>query len=642
MTVNLKKLQTAIWIYDIDHSCVVWANQAALKLWNSPSLDELINRDIKTDQSVAVKESLLQYQQAFRKNQVIQENWSYSPKGKSIEAFCQFSGIELEDGRMAMLVEATTTNLLHSHMQLGATTMLSVHSTGGQFISGNPPFIKNFGESHLNLKQLFCAPDTFIKLKNTTSKGHRFEQDVLMNTLQGETWFRVFAILNHNEQNESTLLLHHYNIHERKTLEQNLRQQAWTDPLTGLLNRRGLTHELKKNVDHQTPFSLLYIDLDGFKMVNDSLGHNLGDNVLVEVCQRLKKTCHNAEILCRFGGDEFIVIDYHEVESDYIIKSQELITCLSKPYQTLQGKRLSISASIGVAHYPENGTDIEHIISCADAAMYQAKKQGKKRWVEYQTGMELKLKRMSYVSQNLALADKNKELQLYYQPIIDVSNGEIISFEALLRWRNEELGKIDSNEIIRVAEETGLIYEIENWVLSVAIRDLVTLKKLTTPNVTIAVNLSGLHLSEPNLADRILQTLCDYDLQPEDLTIELTESVLLSNINNENAPTQALIDNGIKVSIDDFGTGYSSLAYLHNIPASIVKIDKSFLDSTEHNTITLECIHRLVTSLNMECLIEGIETQQQANLLKSIGYNLQQGYFHGKPKPIEYYLKATF
>ncbi|MBD5772345.1 putative bifunctional diguanylate cyclase/phosphodiesterase [Marinomonas colpomeniae] len=640
MPVDLQKLHTAIWIYDIDHSCVVWANQAALKLWNSPSLDELVNRDIKTGQSVAVKESLLQYQQAFKKGQVIQENWSYSPKGKNIEAFCQFSGIETEDGRMAMLVEATTSEL-NSHIKLGATTILSVHSMEGQFISGNPPFIKSFGEEGLSLSQLFCDPDTFIDLKDSTLEGHRFEKDVLMNTPKGETWFRVFAIHNHNEQEQSTLLLHHYNIHERKTLEQNLRQQAWSDPLTGLLNRRGLTHKLEKNIENETPFSIFYIDLDGFKMVNDSLGHNLGDDVLIEVCQRLKQACHQTDTLCRFGGDEFIVVSYQNTSRpNNEERYQVFLDCLSDTYQTLQGKRLSISASIGIAHYPTDGIDIQHIITCADAAMYQAKKQGKKCWVEYQNGMELKLKRISHLSQNLALADKNEEFTLHYQPIVDVSSGRIVSFEALLRWSNEELGEVGPEEVIRIAEETGLIYELEDWVLDRAICDLVKLKELVTPDVTMAVNLSGLHLLDINLAERILQILSKNSLKPHDLTIELTETVLVCNINSESSPTRTLIESGIKVSIDDFGTGYSSLAYLHTIPASTVKIDKSFLDSTKYNTTTLECIYRLVTTLNMDCLIEGIETQQQADLLRSIGYNLQQGYFHGKPKPIEYYHKS--
>jgi diguanylate cyclase (GGDEF)-like protein len=423
--------------------------------------------------------------------------------------------------------------------------------------------------------------------------------------------------------------------------EENLRKQAWTDPLTGLMNRRGLTDTLSPLIKNNTPFTLLYIDLDGFKMVNDSLGHLQGDDILIQVTERLKNQIHDEDMACRFGGDEFIfIMPQSTIQSDMStsIRCQAIIESLSESYYSFNGIELSLSASIGVTQYPNDAEDFEQLITYADAAMYHAKKAGKKQWIHYQTGMENAQKRLSIVAQKLCFALSEKELTLHYQPIINYSTGQVVSFEALLRWHNKSLGFISPEETIRVAEEVGLIYDIETWVLDQALEDLLIFKELFDSKVTMAVNLSGLHLIDPNLVETISFILNKHNLRAQDLIIELTESVLLTDVNHKDSPINALTKQNINVSIDDFGTGYSSLAYLHRIPASTVKIDKSFLENIQQNTSTLECIQHLITSLGMKNLIEGIETEAQAKLLNTIGYHLQQGYFHGEPKPISYYL----
>jgi diguanylate cyclase (GGDEF)-like protein len=374
-------------------------------------------------------------------------------------------------------------------------------------------------------------------------------------------------------------------------------------------------------------------------MVNDSSGHNTGDVILSEVANRLRQNSLPRSTLCRFGGDEFVFALYQDLsEQDILVLLNQIIESISKPYQDTQQNPILLSASIGVSRFPDNGNDIEHLIMCADAAMYQAKKLGKKRWVEYQTGMEQGLKRLSDIAQKLSQAEKNDELSLHYQPIIDITTKQIVSFEALLRWYNPDLGNISPQEVIEVAEKTGLIHDIENWVLNRAMNDLLTFKQIIGQHITMAVNISGIHMAQPNLGHYVFSLLKEYNLQPSDLTIELTESVLLTNIDASDSAVNQLTKQGIQLSIDDFGTGYSSLAYLHAIPASIVKVDRAFLKQTENNTVTLECIQTLVRSLNMESLIEGIETRSQAMLLQCLGFNLQQGYFHGRPQPLDYYL----
>lgn len=642
MAVTLDSLQTAIWIYDIDRYYIVWANQAALTLWDSPSVEALQKRDLKTGLSEAVKASLLQYQQDFKQHKVLQENWLFTPKGKDTQAFCQFSGFTLEDGRMAMLVEATTSDEHHIGSHESATTMISSYTIAGQFISGNPPFIKTFGEQVKHLNSIFCDHGALQEVYQATSVGQTLEIDVLMRGIQGDRWYRLVTVKTLHGQGEGTILFHQYDIHERKTSEQALRRQAWSDPLTGLLNRRGLNHHLRNSIKSQQQFTLLYIDLDGFKMVNDSSGHNTGDSVLVEVASRLRKNSLPGSKLCRFGGDEFVVVVYQVLSAtDQASLLNALIDSVSTPYKDAQSNVILLSASIGVSTYPQHGDNIEQLIMCADSAMYQAKKRGKKQWVEYQSGMELGLKRLSIVAQQLSQALKNNELSLHYQPILNTNTGNIVSFEALLRWHNSQLGYVNADEAIKVAERTGLIHEIENWVLNQALADLLTFKSLISADISMAVNISGLHLLQPDLSDYVFSLLTGYALKPSDLTIELTETVLAKNIEQTNSPARIMTEHGIKLSIDDFGTGYSSLAYLHAIPASIVKVDRAFLEKIHNNTITLECIHTLVNSLNMQSLIEGIETAEQAKLLSELGFKLQQGYFHGRPQPLDYYLSAN-
>lgn len=310
MPIALNDLETAVWIYDIDRFCIIWANQAALKLWNSSSVESLTQRDLKTGLSPAVRDSLIQYQQAFKQNQVFQENWFFTPKGKDVEAFCQFSGFLLEDDRMAMLVEATTANIQSTDALFSSTIIISNYSVNGEFISGNPPFIKELGNQVTHLNELLVDSIVLKRLYQNLEQGKRFEEDVLMNTAQGEIWYLLSAEKSPMIENNSTILLHLYNINERKTTEQRLRKQALTDPLTGLLNRRGLTHSLIQSERAKIPFTVLYIDLDGFKMVNDLLGHAIGDIILKEVAKRLRKNSLPQSTLCRFGGDEFVLVLY--------------------------------------------------------------------------------------------------------------------------------------------------------------------------------------------------------------------------------------------------------------------------------------------------------------------------------------------
>lgn len=371
-------------------------------------------------------------------------------------------------------------------------------------------------------------------------------------------------------------------------------------------------------------------------MINDSLGHEVGDLILCEVSERLRQLCLENSTLCRFGGDEFVIVvgrAINEIEANHT--AANIVDSLSTPFANEHHNTLLVSASVGYAAYPTHSRQLDDIIRFADAAMYASKKRGKKRWTQYTPGMDRAILRRSLLAQYLSAAIENDELSLHFQPVIDVNSGAIHSFEALLRWHHAELGHINPQELIAIAQEIGLIQRVENWVIKTALASLPRLRKKSDANASIAINVSALHLVNPELPPFLLAQLEANQLKSNDVILEITESLLLDNIETNNSAIEAITDLGIQLSIDDFGTGYSSLAYLHNINASIVKIDKAFLSQTSGSEVTLSAINNLVKSMNMTTLIEGVETQANADLCKTIGINLHQGYFYSRPKPID-------
>ncbi len=645
MPVELKNLTIAVWVYDIDNYCIHWANKPALALWESDSLEELCSRDFKPITSKAVAEGLLEYQRAFKKGDALfTQNWHYSPRGIKKSAFCQFSGYVLDDGRMAMLVEALPVSPLTQDMPTDFTAMLSDYSADGAFISGNPPFIEAMGHEIAHFHDLIVDPSALKTIYRSLSQSGRYEDDVLMKSIDGETrWYHLIAVSVQSASEKGKILLHQYDIHRRKISEIALAKEVLTDALTGLLNRRGLDKKLTELDGNKEPFIIYYIDLDGFKIINDSFGHGVGDQVLQTVADRLLHCLPENSSACRFGGDEFVVVvQLKHMPVGKEVLAGTLVKSLSDTYYD-RSRPMALSASMGIAEYPADASKLSNVILYADAAMYQAKQLGKHRWVNYEEGMEQTILRQSIIAQRLCYAKENGELELYYQPIWEFSDngrGEIVSFEALLRWHNNELGIVSIEEVIQVAEEIGIIDTIEQWVVKQALSDLLVLRKYTSPGVTMAINLSAIHLREETLPRFLLDLLNSNNLLPKDLVIELTESALIEDLDNEYSVVRQLVDSGIKISIDDFGTGYSSLAYLHHIPAAIVKIDRSFIVQIQNNSKTLQHIQSLIEAHEMNALIEGVETEEQQKILMDYGIKLHQGYLLGRPKPLSYYIES--
>ncbi len=433
-------------------------------------------------------------------------------------------------------------------------------------------------------------------------------------------------------------------ISARRAAELEVRYLAQHDALTKLPNRRQIQTELNVIIDRaqrrKEQFSILFLDLDGFKKINDELGHEAGDALLVEMGERFKRQIRATDIVGRYGGDEFILI-LTETNNPMTLKNklQQLVDVATHPF-TWQDKELTISCSIGVALYPEHAVTADKLISNADTAMYLAKDLGKNTFQFYSEELNQEMKRTLLLEHHLRHAISRQELTVYFQPIMDLNNQIAIGAEALLRWSNDELGVVSPEEFIPIAESSGFITELGIWVLR-QVADFMS----SHPDLHLAVNASSLQFNNSQLKDEIERLINEKIIKSEKLEIEITEGVLLDRSGKAEEQLNAIHALGVSLSVDDFGTGFSSLSYLKNCPITTVKIDRSFVSDIPNNKedmILVKAIIAMAKGLNLKVIAEGVETIEQSKFIFEEGCSLAQGYFFAKPMNLaafEEYLK---
>ncbi|ARV63095.1 hypothetical protein BZZ01_18195 [Nostocales cyanobacterium HT-58-2] len=446
-----------------------------------------------------------------------------------------------------------------------------------------------------------------------------------------------------NEYGEIHQILGHtYDITERKRAEEQLRQNAFHDALTGLPNRALFMERLKHTIERAKwqenyLFAVLFLDLDRFKVINDSLGHLVGDQFLLAIASRLKACIRLVDIVARLGGDEFTILleEIHNV-SDAIKVAERIQQELALPIE-LNGQEVFTTASIGIALSSTADYDQpEKLLRDADTAMYRAKALGKARYELFNQQMYTDAVARLQLDTDLRRAIERQEFQVYYQPIVSLTNGSILGFEALLRWQHPDRGLVNPANFIPLAEETGLIIEIGYWALHEACRQMQTwrVNHKTNSLKKISVNLSVKQFSQPDLIELIGQILHSTGLDAGSLMLEITESVIVENGDAAISTLLELRKMGIELSIDDFGTGYSSLGRLHSFPISVLKIDRSFVSPMEANGKNLEIIETIVTlahKLGVDVTAEGVETKEQLALLRKLNCEYGQGYFFSHP-----------
>ncbi|MFB6468446.1 putative bifunctional diguanylate cyclase/phosphodiesterase [Cytobacillus sp. Hz8] len=409
---------------------------------------------------------------------------------------------------------------------------------------------------------------------------------------------------------------------------------AYNDYLTGLPNRYMLNRHLSTEINqrNEQELAVLSLDLDRFKMVNDTKGHGAGDELLQLVSKLLKQLVRPRDIVSRQGGDEFIILLKGSGKRESKQMGQQILNEFSNPF-FLSDEELFITPSIGISLYPRDGAKADSLIKNADKAMYLAKEKGKNNFQFYTSKLDSSLEQKMVLEQALRKVIENKELVLYYQPQIELITDEIIGVEALLRWNHPDMGLISPLEFIPLAEETGLIIPIGKWVIETACKQTKKWHEKGFTSLHTSVNVSVRQFNDPYFVNYIIEVLSKTGLEPKYLTIEITESIMNNTKKSLNIINQ-LKGIGIKISIDDFGTGYSSLSVLNELPIDYLKIDQSFIKDHETNSnknALVKAIIQMGQNLNFELVAEGIENEKQINILKNYQCGFGQGYFYSPP-----------
>ncbi len=439
-----------------------------------------------------------------------------------------------------------------------------------------------------------------------------------------------------------SLLLFSMDLTERRQHESDLAHRATHDPLTDLPNRSAFLAHLGAALDSlvREPglVGVLFFDLDRFKVVNDSLGHGAGDELLVAVGRRLREGLRPGDIIARLGGDEFTVLLLGRTDTDELIAAGEsLQQRLATPIE-VAGQSISISCSIGIATAEVGGESAVEMMQWADAAMYQAKEHGRNRIWVFDDALAAEVRGRLELDQRLRAAVDNKQFEVHYQPEVELSGGRILGAEALLRWRTET-GLVSAAEFIDLAEETGLIIPIGRWVLEEGCRQAAEwAARWPDRRLTVRVNLSARQIDDERLVDQVADVLASTGLDPERLCLEITETAIMADAEASRRILEALDALGVSLAVDDFGTGYSSLAYLKQFPVDVLKIDRSFVDGLPgdaEDSAIVATIIRLAESLGMDVTAEGIETPEQAATLTAMGCAKGQGYHFARPMPAD-------
>jgi len=471
--------------------------------------------------------------------------------------------------------------------------------------------------------------------------GMTFTTLLLMGLLTSLTALLVQLILKRNRTLLKTRRELDREIAQRAAIQKDLARLESTDTLTGLANRRffmeDLSHTLNIADRQMRQVALIMLDLDRFQTLNDSLGHQFGDELLIKVSERLNRLSNERILVAYSGGDEFMLCQQQVDDIDDIIHLLgQIKQCFDLPFD-VQGQSHSITATVGVAVYPQSGLDADTLLRNADVALYRAKEQGRNTYQFYTEGMQDREVMRLELDKDLSQALANNEFVLYYQPQLNLDNGEIQSVEALIRWQHPRRGLLPPVEFIPLAEESGRITDIGRWVVMAACRQLAKWQGTPQEGLCIAVNLSGRELDDEGLVDHIREALAAENVPADRLEVELTEEIFIQNIEHNLNQLSRLHQLGVRLAIDDFGVGYSSLGYLRDFPVDLLKIDRSFItDVTERHddAVITRAVINLAHNLGIQVVAEGVETEDQLSFLKNHRCNFAQGYLISRPIPV--------
>lgn len=642
----LDALHQPIWIFDIDHSRVHWANRAALVLWQAASLAELCRRDMGVDMSDTVSRRLRQYQQDFEGGEVrFSEQWTLYPGGRPRTMWVDFSGVRLPDGRMAMLCEARPQeamppdSLRSVEALLQTEVMTTLYSRGGRALYRNPAARASVPEGSETLQgRLLDRADLRDLVRQLVTQGHG-KIITQVRTTSGTRWHDLSARLCRDAATgRQALLVTEIDISGLKQAQAQAQYLADHDLLTGLPNRNHVIKAYPQALEDcrraGQQAALIFLDLDHFKRVNDSLGHAVGDELLMHLARRLRVVLGPQDRVARLGGDEFLLLVPHaDAAAVASERAQELVSLIARPVQISQTE-LRVTPSIGVSLFPQDGADIDTLMRHADQAMYSAKAAGRNGVAWFQPAMNAVAQSRLDLEVELRRALAHGDIQVHFQPRVDVVTGQVVGAEALARWIHPQRGPIPPDVFIPICEDCGLICELGALVLDTAARQQVRWAQQGRV-LKISVNLSPRQFFYNALLQEVREILARTGCAPGAIELEITESVLLGHDERTVATLEALHALGLGIAIDDFGTGYSNLAYLHRYPVDTLKIDRSFIRSLDSLPALTEMIVTMCQVLKVNMVAEGVETAAQLAWLRSQGVHEYQGFLFSPAVPPE-------
>ncbi|CAM8635057.1 COG5001 Predicted signal transduction protein containing a membrane domain, an EAL and a GGDEF domain [Comamonadaceae bacterium] len=640
----LRRISLPIWVFDIDRSEVHWANEAALTLWRAASLDELCSRDMAADMSASVAKRLRQYQSDFVQHGAsFSEQWTIYPAGIPVSMNMQLSGIRLSDGRMAMLCESRVIEpgkpeaMRSVEALLHTDVMITLYDLEGGVLYRNPAARES-------------VPNLNMRMAERFQDGDALERMLTMLELHGEATLTLPAYTTRNLRwhevsvrqcrdavtGRNAVLMSEMDVTAIKHAQDHSQFLARHDALTGLPNRSHVMQRfadaLRVMDDGAAQAALIYIDLDHFKDINDTLGHAAGDDLLVQVADRLRGITRSSDMVARLGGDEFLILMVAPNIREEVEQIRERLSLtVARPIH-IQGTEVIVTPSVGVSFYPEHGLELETLLRNADLAMYSAKESGRNALNIFESPMAFRVQQRMELEAELRHALARQEFELYYQPRVDVATGQVRGAEALIRWNHPQRGLVGPDAFIPTCESTGMINALGDWVFEQAARQQVQWAREGL-DLKISVNLSPRQFRDPELLNRLARIVTATAAQPGRLELELTESMLLGVAPHTHETLDDLRRMGFSISVDDFGTGYSNLAYLNRFPIQVLKVDKTFVQDIEANRPVAELIVSMCRLMQLHIVAEGVETPAQLEWVQTQGIGQYQGYLFAKPLP---------
>ncbi len=631
-------LSTPIWVFDFDSTSVIWANDAALTLWGADNCADLASRDMFADTSPTVVQHLQNIRKHIHNGDRHSERWTLYPQGQPRHCFLEYRAINLDNSHDAMLVECTGQDLCSDNDTLRSTEalrhtslMIGLYDNDYNLLYCNPAARPMLQDNTTNLRDRFANPSDWYHMLSEIKQSDQFVMEAFVNTATGSRWHKMhFQHSRDAVTGKWSLLVSESDVTQLHDAEREGYRLARTDSLTGFANRLYLQEKLQyMSANSDVRAGVIYIDLDRFKNINDSLGHSTGDQLLVSVARSIRQCTGNNATLVRLGGDEFLIMLEPVKNYEPLVElSNRIIEKLATPL-LINNTPLRVTPSIGICIYPDDANSAESLLQHADIAMYRSKSEGGNQYHIFTDLMRKDVQDRLQIEQELSSAIEQQQFTLHYQARYSNDGTTIIGAEGLIRWNHPENGLLFPDSFISLAEETGLMDELGEWVLQEGAMQAAKWFR-EGRNLSVSINLSPRQFASSDFASKVEEVLRKTGCPPGLLELEITESMLINDIPHVAEILRNLHHLGVRTAIDDFGTGYSNLYHLQSLDIDCLKIDKAFVQSIDKPAI-LQMILSLGKMLKMNIVAEGIETPKQLDWLQRNGCHEFQGFYLAKP-----------